>query len=51
MKGGRERVGSSAEEVSWYEYYVPTGHPSEGLVAEGDHFTLNGQEFQVSSSR
>ena len=34
--------------LGWYEYYVPNGTSAEGLVAEGDHFTLNGQEFQVS---
>ena len=50
MESRRRQPNSAAagEDPSWYQYYAPSGQPAEGLVAEGDHFTLNGQEFQVS---
>lgn len=43
-----QRADSSAEPVSWYEYYTNGSTITEGLVADGDHFTLNALEFQVS---
>ncbi|XP_037082714.1 LOW QUALITY PROTEIN: beta-galactosidase-1-like protein 2 [Pollicipes pollicipes] len=46
---GRRRAGSAADLVNWYDYYAAGGQRSEGLVASGEHFTLNGLEVQVFS--
>ncbi|XP_018016621.1 beta-galactosidase-1-like protein 2 [Hyalella azteca] len=35
--------------VTLYEYYVPDGVPSTGLVAEGETFTLNGKNLTIFS--
>ncbi|KAF0314756.1 Beta-galactosidase-1-like protein 2 [Amphibalanus amphitrite] len=50
MESGRRRADSApAEDLTWYQYYAPGGQPAEGLVAQGDYFTLNGQQFQIFS--
>lgn len=37
------------EAMNYYEYYAPDGVVKEGLVAEGDGFTLNGKPIVIFS--